>query len=192
MRRLLRLSRVVDRISRAAGTVATWLTLAMVLLGAANALARTSDRELGTRIASNAFTELCWYFFAAVFLLGAAHTLRTDRHVRVDALYGGHGPRGKAWIDLVGGVLFLVPFCVAAIWFSWSFVVHSWEVGEVSSDHGGLLRYPIKTLIPVAFALLALQGLSEIVKRVAFLRGLPAEECGLLQEQASGSSGDGA
>lgn len=166
-----------------------WATLAMVLVGAFNAVARYLERDVGVQLSSNAYTELQWYLFSLVFLLGAPYTLRSDRHVRVDVLYGGHGPRARAWIDLVGGVLFLIPFCVAAIWFSTHFVAESWRVREYSNDPGGLARYPLKTVIPIAFGLIALQGLSEVIKRVAILRGATAEEVGLVEPTARDGEG---
>ncbi len=169
---LLPLSRGIDRLTSAIGAAVTWLTLLMVLIGAFNATVRYASRFTGVNLSSNTFIELQWYLFSAVFLLGAAATLRRDRHVRVDVLFGRLGDRARAGIDIAGGLLFLLPFCVFGVWTSIPMVVDSWAVWEASPDPGGLPRWPIKTLIPVAFALLGLQGISEIIRRIAALRGV--------------------
>lgn len=189
MRLLLRASRAIDALNRTVGRGVAWLTLAMVLVGAFNAVARYFDRAVGGGLSSNAYVELQWYLFSLVFLLGAPYALRADAHVRVDVLYGRLGARGRAWIDLVGGVLLLVPFCVFALVASWPGVRDSWAVRETSPDPGGLARWPIKAAVLLAFALLLLQGLSEIAKRVAFLRGVPAERIGLTEPPLPGSVG---
>lgn len=167
----LRFARAVDRLNRAFGRLVALLTGLMVLLGAFNAIARYFERDAGIRLSSNAFLEAQWYLFSLVFLLGAAHTLARNGHVRVDVVYGRLSPRVRAWIDLVGTLVFLLPFCVFALIASWPSIAHSWQVLEVSPDPGGLPRYPIKSAILVCFALLVLQGLSEVVKRIAWLRG---------------------
>jgi len=187
MRVLLRLATVIDRFNRGLGSVVAWMTLGMVLLGAFNAVARYFDRYTQGGLSSNAYLELQWYLFSLVFLLGAPYALRAGAHVRVDVFYGRLGARSQAWIDLVGALVFLIPFCVFAVWTSWPLVLDSWEVWEQSPDPNGLPRYPIKTAIPVAFALIALQGCSEAIKRVAFLRGAAADEIGLHERRA----GDG-
>lgn len=168
----LRFSSAVDGLSDRIGRLVGWLTLAMVLVGAFNTLARYLDRHTGGQLSSNAYLELQWYLFTLVFLLGASYTYRRDAHVRVDLVYGRLGDRGRAWIDLVGTLVLLLPFSLFALWVSWPSVRNSWAVREGSSDPGGLARYPIKTVILVAFALLILQGVSQIVKQVAVLRGL--------------------
>lgn len=172
----LRISRAIDRLNERIGAAAGWLTLAMVLIGAYNAVVRKLGLTMGWNLSSNAYIELQWYLFSLVFLLGTAYTLRRGAHVRVDVLYGRLGRRGRAWINLVGAVAFLIPFCVFVLWVSWPAVRNSWAVREVSSDPGGLPRYPIKTVILIAFALLLLQSVSEIVKQVALLRGLAGED----------------
>ena len=182
----LRLSSAIDRWNRRLAGVVAWLTLAMVLVGAYNAVARYLERDLGLQLSSNAYLELQWYLFSLVFLLGAPYALRADAHVRVDVLYGGHSQRGKAWVDLVGGVLLLIPFCCFAIWISWDFVLDSWRIREQSSDPGGLPRWPLKIVVPVAFGLVALQGVSEVIKRIAILRGRSVEEVGLTEPKAGG------
>jgi len=185
---LLRLARRIDALNRAIGKLAGWLALAMVLTGAFNAVARYFDRAVGGGLSSNAYIEVQWYLFSLVFLLGAPHALRAGAHVRVDVLYARLSTRGRAWIDLLGGLLFLVPFCLFALWVSWPAVRDSWAIREGSPDPGGLARYPIKSAIPLAFGLLLLQGLSEIVKRVALLRGIDPEQIGLDEPREERSS----
>ena len=168
----LRVASGIDRFSEWTGRVVYWLTLAMVLVGAYNALVRYLDRFTGIGLSSNTYIELQWYMFSLVFLLGAAFTLKHDAHVRVDVLYGRLSRRGRAWIDLVGTLLLLVPFCLFVLWTSWPTVYNSWAILEVSPDPGGLPRYPIKTVIPVAFFLLLVQGVSVIIRQIAILRGM--------------------
>ena len=177
MKPLIKLAEGIDRFSHRTGTIVSWLALAMILIGAFNALARTLARDFGVDLSSNAFIELQWYMFSVLFLAGAAYTLKHGAHVRVDVLYGQLPSKGKVWINLVGAVIFLIPFSVLMIWVSWSSVVNSWTVLEQSPDPGGLPRYPIKTLVPIAFVLLIVQGISEIIKNIAKLRGyLPLDE----------------
>ena len=171
MRPLLRLAHAIDRLTAAVGQVTFWLLLAMVGLGALTAVLRYVGRPLGASLVSNGMLEGQWYLFGAVFLLGAAYALQENAHVRVDVLYGRLSERGRAWIDLLGGVLFLLPFCVLMLWATLPAVEASWALREGSPDPGGLPRYPVKALVPVAFALLLVQGVSEIIKAVARLRG---------------------
>lgn len=161
----------VDRLNRRIGAVLRWLALIMVLIGAYNAVARYATRYTGTALSSNALNELQWYLFSVIFLLGAAYGLERDVHVRVDVLYSKLSRKGRAWIDLLGSVLFLLPFSVLMLMVSWPAVRASWAVREVSPDPGGLPRYPIKALLLVSFALLVLQGLSEVAKQVRILAG---------------------
>jgi TRAP-type mannitol/chloroaromatic compound transport system permease small subunit len=170
-----RVAGAIDRLNETIGTVASWLTLAMVLVGAFNAVARYAGRWTGTTIASNAYIEAQWYLFSLVFLLGAAYTLKHNAHVRVDVLYATLSPRGRAWINLLGTLLFLIPFCITTIVVSWPSVRNSWAVLERSPDPGGLARYPIKAAILVAFALVTLQGVSLLLRQVAVLRGEPLQ-----------------
>lgn len=165
-----RFVRTVEALNDRLGVVLRWAALVMVLIGAYNAVARYLTRFTGFRLSSNALNELQWYLFSAIFLLGAAYALRHDVHVRVDVLYTRLSRKGRAWIDLLGSLLFLLPFSLLMLWVSWPAVRNSWIIGEVSPDPGGLPRYPIKALILVCFALLALQGLAEIVRNVAVLR----------------------
>ena len=171
MKRLLSVSRAVDRWNDRIGRLVAWFALAMVLIGAYNAIVRYLGRFTGVHLSSNTYIELQWYLFSLVFLLGAAYTLRRNQHVRVDVLYGRLGRRAQAWIDLIGTALFLLPFSALVLWVSWPYVANSFEVREGSPDPGGLARYPIKAMILVSFAFLFLQGCSELIKRAAFLSG---------------------
>ena len=169
--RWLAISRGIDRVSDAVGRWIAWLLFAMVALGAYNAIVRYIGRFVGLKLSSNAYIELQWYMFSLVFLLGASHALRRDAHVRVDVLYGRLSARMRAWIDLIGTLLLLLPFCSCALWLSWPSVRNSWAVLEGSPDPGGLPRYPLKTMILVAFALLIAQGLALAIRRAAELAG---------------------
>lgn len=148
-----------------------WLTLAMVVVGVWNTLARWAGRTIGVDLASNGLIEAQWYMFSLLFLLGAAHTLREGGHVRVDVLFSRMSKRRQAIVDLVGTIVFLIPFCFASLWFSWPSVAESWNIGEMSPDPGGLPRYPLKAVVPVAFVMLIVQGISEIGKRILVLAG---------------------
>lgn len=169
----LKIATAIEWVTEAFGRVTIWLLGAMILIGATNAVVRYASRFTGVNFSSNAWFELQWYLFSIVFLLGAAYALKHDAHVRVDLIYGQLSPRGKAWIDLIGTILFLVPFSVFMLLVSYPSVISSWEVREMSPDPGGLARYPIKALVLVAFVLLLLQGLAEILKQIAVLRGVP-------------------
>jgi TRAP-type mannitol/chloroaromatic compound transport system permease small subunit len=163
----LRVSRLIDAVNERVGQAIYWLVLVAVLVSAGNATIRyTLDTS------SNGWLELQWYLFSAVFLLGAGYTLLHNEHVRIDVVFGHLAPRKRAWIDLLGGIFFLLPMAIVIMWLSWPIFIESFARGEVSSDAGGLLRWPVKLLIPIGFLLLALQGVSEIIKRIAFLRGL--------------------
>lgn len=171
MKRLLQVADGIDGVNERVGRVVYWLTLAMVVVGAFNAIARYLDRYTGLGLSSNMYIELQWYMFSLVFLLAAAYTLKHNAHVRVDVLFARLSRRGRAWINLGGTVLFLLPFCFLIIVVSWPSVLDSWARLEGSPDPGGLPRYPIKTVVPIAFALLAAQGISILIKQVAVLRG---------------------
>ncbi len=164
-------SKTIDRISAAAGWLSSWLLLGMVFLGAFNSVARYLDRWTGLGLSSNTYIELQWYFFAALFLLSAAYTLQSDSHVRVDVLYGRLSDRGRAVINVAGTLLFLLPFCVMMLITSWPTVSNSWAILEQSPDPGGLARYPIKTIIPIAFFLLLLQGLAMLFRQLPIALG---------------------
>ncbi len=172
MKSLLRFARAIDRLNELIGCGVSWLGLAAVLICAAAAIAR-----YGMNIGSNAWLEIQWYLNAAVFLLVAAYALKRNDHVRIDAIAGRLPPRFLAWIDIVGGIVALLPTTLIIAWYSWPSLANSFHIGEYSSDPGGLIRWPVRLLIPVSFTLLALQGVSEIIKRVGFLKGMvPASE----------------
>lgn len=163
---LLRFSQVVDKSNEAISHIANWMILLSCLISAGNAMIRYAFDS-----SSNAWLEVQWYMFAIAVMLGAAYTLKRNEHVRVDLLYMLMTDRQKLWLDVIGGVLFLLPMCVMLGALSWPFFMQSYLVSEHSSNAGGLIRWPIKILVPMGFALLSLQGISEIIKRVCFLQG---------------------
>ncbi len=167
VRTLLAFARGVDRLSGWIGHLIYWLILALVLISSSNAVVRKVFD-----ISSNAFLEIQWYLFSAVFLLGAGYTLSRNAHVRVDVISARFSPQTRAWIDILGTVFFLLPVTGLVMYLAWPFFMTSWLEGEISSDAGGLVRWPVKLLLPIGFALLFLQGLAEICKRLAFLNGL--------------------
>ena len=166
MNALLQWSRWVDALNRAIGKITIWLVLITTLISAGNAIVRKIFDS-----SSNALLEIQWYLFAAVFLLGAGYGLLNNAHVRIDFLASRLSARTRNWIDVGGIVLALIPFCMLSIALSWPMFMQAFVSGEMSSNAGGLIRWPVYLLIPVGFALLLLQSLSELVKRLAFLRG---------------------
>jgi TRAP-type mannitol/chloroaromatic compound transport system permease small subunit len=167
MKILLKLSGLVDTLSEQIGRVIMWLILAAVLISAGNAIARKA-----LRIGSNAFIEMQWYLFSGVFLLGAGYAFLKNVHVRIDFLSSRLSERTRSWIDIVGILVFLTPLCWILIQMSWPLFVRAWQSGEMSQNAGGLIRWPVYLLLPVGMSLLFLQGASELIKRIAFLRGL--------------------
>ena len=147
-----------------------WLVLAAVLISAGNAIVRKAFS-----IGSNAYLEVQWYLFAAVFMLGAGYAFLRNAHVRIDFISSKLSKRTNAIIDILGIVVFVIPLCLILIVLSWPFFVNAWNTGEMSSNAGGLIRWPVYLLVPVGFSILLLQSLSELIKRIAFLRGLIAE-----------------
>jgi TRAP-type mannitol/chloroaromatic compound transport system permease small subunit len=171
---LLGISRAIDALNERLGRLLTWLVLAMVLVSSANAVSRYL-----LNASSNAWLELQWYLFAMVFLLCSGYTLLHNEHIRIDVVVSRFSARTRAWIDVVGTVFFLLPVSLFIMWLSWPIFVNAWESGEMSSNAGGLIRWPARLMIPAGFFLLSLQGVSELIKRIAFLRGLipdPAEK----------------
>ncbi len=183
---LLRIADGIDRFQERFGRVLVWLSVLMVLVGALNAVARYTDRFTGFGLSSNMWLELQWYLFSLLFLLGAAWTLKEDAHVRVDVFYGRLSARGKAWVYMLGTVFLMLPFCGLMLWSAWPAVVNSWAVLEASPDPGGLPRYPIKTVIPVAFLLLVLQGVSLFARSLGVILGANVDE--FEDESAHGSA----
>ncbi len=156
----------------------------MVLVTAYNTAVRYLGGYFGFRLSSNLYLELQWYLFSLLFLLASAAALGKGEHVRVDILYSRLSARGRAWIDLLGTVLLMLPFSAVTLWLSWPSVRNSWAVREISSDPGGLPRYPLRTFILVCFLLLIVQGISEIIKKIRVLRGLRMDGNGTDDEEA--------
>lgn len=167
MQALLAVSRGIDAVSRAFGVVATALVFLSCMICAGNAFSRYL-----LSISSNAWLEIQWQLFAGIFLLGAAQVLKVNEHVRVDVIYGGLSDRSKLWVDVFGLVVFLLPAAILIAWLGWPFFHLSYVRNEMSANAGGLPIWPVKLLLPLGFALLALQGVSELIKRVAALRGV--------------------
>ena len=167
MQSLLAATRVIDRANELIGKAMSWLILVAVLVSATNAVIRKVFS-----VSSNSWLELQWYLFGAAFLLAAAYTLKQNEHIRIDIVYGLFSRRTQHWIDLFGHVVFLMPFTLLMLWYFVPYVAHSVANGEVSTNAGGLIIWPAKALLLIGFLLLALQGLSEIVKKIAVMRGL--------------------
>jgi len=166
MSTLLRLSAAIDAINEYLGRFANWLVLLACLVSAGNAMFRYAFS-----LSSNGFLEIQWYMFALMVMLGTSYTFKRNEHVRVEILYVHLSERGQLWLDLIGAILFLLPVCALMVELSWPFFMQSYKIGEWSGNPGGLVRWPIKFVIPAGFALLALQGISEIIKRAAALAG---------------------
>lgn len=163
---LLQISRLIDRINHGVGYLAMWMILAATLISAGNAIVR---KVFGT--SSNAWLEIQWYLFAAVFMLGGGYAFLRNAHVRIDFLSSKFTARTRNWIDVGGIIVFLLPLCYLMITLGWPLFAGAWESGEVSTNAGGLIRWPVYALIPLGFAILMAQGISELIKRVAFLTG---------------------
>jgi TRAP-type mannitol/chloroaromatic compound transport system permease small subunit len=166
MNSLLALSRAIDAVNQRLSYVANWLVLLACLISAANAFSRYAFS-----VSSNAWLEIQWYMFGALVMLGASYTLKRNEHVRVDIVYTNLSTRGQIMVDIVGGLLFLLPATLILTYLSWPIFHNSWAEGEISSNAGGLVRWPIKIFLPLGFALLSLQGISELIKRFAMLSG---------------------
>ena len=187
MQGLLAVSSLIDRLNRAISRIAVWFVLFAALVSAFNAAFRYSIstiiwlsgdggsfswlqavlRWYGNN--SNSFLEAQWYMFAGMVLLGAGYTLKMNEHVRVDLFYGWVSERTRTWIDLIGSLICLVPMCLVLIYFTWPWFLESWYSGEISTNAGGLPRWPVKLILPVGFFLVLLQGISEIIKCIAAL-----------------------
>ena len=166
MERWLALSRGIDALNEKFGWVADWLVLLSCAISAANAFSRYAFS-----ISSNAWLEIQWYMFGALVMLGASYTLNRNEHVRVDIVYTNLPTRGQIWVDIFGCILFLLPATLILCYLSWPVFRNSWVENEISGNAGGLIRWPIKIFLPLGFALLSLQGLSELIKRIAMLTG---------------------
>jgi TRAP-type mannitol/chloroaromatic compound transport system permease small subunit len=164
---LLSLSRLIDRITTWVGSWVSWLVLAAVLISAINATVRKA-----LKTSSNAFLEIQWYLFAAVFLLAAGYTLMRQEHVKIDVISGRFSKRTQIWIDIVGLVFFVLPLVYTVVHLSVPLVIRAYEMNEYSQNAGGLIRWPVFALLPIGFVLLGVQAISELIKRIAFLRGL--------------------
>ena len=163
---LLKISRLIDGINHLIGKLAMWLILAATLISAGNAIIR---RVFGT--SSNAWLEIQWYLFAAVFMLGGGYAFLRNAHVRIDFISTKFSQRTRNWIDVIGIIVFLFPLCIMMITEGWPVFERAWTSGEMSSNAGGLIRWPVYLLIPVGFAILMAQGLSELIKRIAYITG---------------------
>jgi TRAP-type mannitol/chloroaromatic compound transport system permease small subunit len=163
---LLALSRLIDRINEFIGKWISWAILAAVLVSATNAVIRKTFN-----MSSNAWLEMQWYLFGAAFLLAAAYTLKQNEHIRVDIVYGMFSRRVQHWIDLLGHVFFLMPFVLLMIYYFTPYFLLSYRSGEISTNSGGLIIWPAKLLLLVGFTLLGIQGISEIIKKIAIMRG---------------------
>jgi TRAP-type mannitol/chloroaromatic compound transport system permease small subunit len=170
---LITLSRLIDRFSEFVGRWVSWLVLAAVLISAGNAIVRKIFDQ-----SSNGLLEIQWYLFAAVFLLAAGYTLQRQEHVKIDVIYGRFSKRTQIWIDIFGICVFLMPFVVVVINLSWPLVVRAYNMHEMSNNAGGLVRWPVFALLPAGFVLLGIQAISELIKRIAFLRGLIPDPTG--------------
>jgi TRAP-type mannitol/chloroaromatic compound transport system permease small subunit len=166
MRPLLTLSSAIDLINEKIGYICNFLVLAACLVSAGNAMIRYAFG-----FSSNGWLELQWYMFAILVMFGASYTFKRNEHVRVEIFYLFLSERGQLWLDMIGTLFFLIPSCLLLAYLSWPFFYQAYAVGEMSSNAGGLIRWPIKFVIPAGFVMLALQGVSEVIKRIAALRG---------------------
>jgi len=164
---LLALSRAIDALNERVGHVVYWLVLIAVLVSATNAVVRKAFN-----MSSNSLLELQWYLFSAIFLFCAGYTLLKNQHVRIDVIAGRLSPRAQAWIDIIGTLFFLFPMAILIMVLSWPVFRLAYESHEVSTNAGGLILWPARLMVPIGFLLLVLQGLSELIKRIAFLRGV--------------------
>lgn len=163
---LLSLSRLIDALTERIGKLAMWFILATTMISAGNAIVRKLFN-----VSSNGLLEIQWYLFAAVFMLGSGYAFLRNAHVRIDFISSKFSARGRNWVDVIGIIVFVFPLCYMMATLGWPLFVNAYESGEMSSNAGGLIRWPVYALIPAGFALLALQSLSELIKRIAFLTG---------------------
>lgn len=176
MQKLLQIAQIINLINHWIGKIAGWLVIFMVGVGVWNVVGRYLGKWMGQALTSNALIEIQWYLFDLVFLLGAAYTLQKNAHVRVDIIYKNLGKKGRAIANLVGTLLFLIPFCIMVIYFSWGTIINSWQILEMSPDPDGLPRYPIKSMIIVSFGLLLLQGIADTIYNLAIILNISTAE----------------
>jgi TRAP-type mannitol/chloroaromatic compound transport system permease small subunit len=167
MNALLKFSKAVDWLNGQIGKYVIWLILASTVISAINAIVRKAFN-----VGSNAFLEVQWYLFAASFLIASAYTLLNGEHVKIDVVSSKLSKRAQIWIDVIGFTCFLTPVCLAILYYSIPFFLKGYSTGEMSSNAGGLIRWPVYAMMPLGFGLLLLQGWSELIKRIAFLQGL--------------------
>ena len=167
MQGLLKLSAMVDNLNERIGRAMIWLILIVVVVSAGNAVSRFS-----LNMSSNAMLEVQWYLFSAVFLLSAGYVLKRNEHIRIDIIAGRLSDRAQNWIDVFGFLVFLLPMALMLAYLSWPVFTLAWTSGEMSANPGGLIRWPVRLLVPIGFLLLVLQCLSELIKRIAFLKGV--------------------
>ncbi|WP_347139910.1 TRAP transporter small permease subunit [Paracoccus sp. SSK6] len=164
---LLALSRGIDRVNTVIGRNVSWLILLAIFVSAINAIIRKAFS-----VSSNAWLELQWYLYGAAFLLAAAYTLLENEHIRIDIVFATWSRRVQHWIELLGHIFFLMPFVLLTLWLTWPWLARSFRTGEMSMNAGGLILWPAKALLFAGFVLLLLQGISEIIKKIAVMRGI--------------------
>ena len=180
MQALLALSRAIDRLNAFVGKYSIWLIFAATFISAANAIVRKAFDT-----SSNAFLEVQWYLFAWSFLIAAGYTLLHREHVRIDVVNSRLSKKTQVWIDIIGFAFFLTPLCLTILWLSMPVVIQMYQSGEVSGNPGGLIRWPVWAAIPVGITLLLLQGISELIKRIAFLTGDGPDPMGKLSDKSA-------
>ena len=180
MQALLALSRAIDRLNAFVGKYSIWLIFAATVISAANAIVRKAFDT-----SSNAFLEVQWYLFAWSFLIAAGYTLLHREHVRIDVINSRLSKKAQVWIDIIGFAFFLTPLCITILWLSMPVVIQMYQSGEVSGNPGGLIRWPVWAAIPVGITLLLLQGISELIKRIAFLTGDGPDPMGKLADKSA-------
>ncbi|RPH47494.1 MAG: TRAP transporter small permease subunit [Desulfobacteraceae bacterium] len=178
MKLLFKISGLIDALNEYVGRAIMWLVLVAVFLSAGNAIARKAFR-----IGSNALIDMQWYLFSGVFLLGAGYVFLKNIHVRIDFVSSRLTPRARSWVDIIGIIVFLLPFCWIVILMSWPLFFNAWKSGEMSQNAGGLIRWPVYLLMPIGMFLLLIQSISELIKRFAFLRGLIPDPLAHVQEE---------
>ena len=180
MNMLLRFSRAIDWLNTQIGKYVIWLILASTVISGVNAVVRKVFN-----MSSNAYLEVQWYLFAASFMIAAGYTLLNQEHVKIDVVYSRWSKRTQIWIDIIGFVFFLTPICLAILWYGIPFFLQGYRSGEMSSNSGGLIRWPVYAMIPLGFTLLMLQGWSELIKRFAFLQGRIEDPTGKRDEKTA-------